>query len=41
MSTYFSSSPMIAKRIPTVLQDMTLEEALETAKIHSIMGLRH
>ncbi len=39
MSTYFSSSPMIAKRIPTVLPDMTLEEALETTKIHSILGL--
>ena len=30
---------MIAKRIPTVLPDMTLEEALETTKIHSILGL--
>ena len=30
---------MIAKRIPTILPDMTLDEALETTKIHSIMGL--
>lgn len=29
---------MIAKRIPTILPDMTLEEALEVTKIHSIAG---
>ena len=34
-----SGKTMIAKRIPTILPDMTLEEALETTKIHSIMGL--
>ena len=30
---------MIAKRIPTILPPLTLEEALETTKIHSIVGL--
>ncbi len=30
---------MIAKRIPTILPDMTLEEALEVTKIHSIAGM--
>ena len=34
-----SGKTMIAKRISTILPDMTLEEALETTKIHSIMGL--
>ncbi|NCD32799.1 MAG: ATP-binding protein [Spartobacteria bacterium] len=29
---------MLAKRIPTILPDMTLDEALETTKIHSIAG---
>jgi len=29
---------MIAKRVPTILPPMTLEEALETTKIHSIAG---
>jgi len=29
---------MLAKRIPSVLPDMTLEEALEATKIHSIAG---
>jgi magnesium chelatase family protein len=29
---------MLAKRIPSVLPDMTLEEALETTRIHSIAG---
>ncbi len=29
---------MIAKRIPSILPDMTLDEALETTKIHSISG---
>ena len=30
---------MIAKRIPSILPPLTLEEALETTKIHSIAGL--
>ena len=30
---------MIAKRIPSILPPLTLEEALETMKIHSIAGL--
>ncbi len=30
---------MLAKRVPTILPPMTLEEALETTKIHSIVGL--
>lgn len=29
---------MIAKRIPTILPDMTLEESLEVTKVHSIAG---
>lgn len=34
-----SGKTMVAKRIPTILPDMTLEEALATTKIHSIMGI--
>jgi len=30
---------MLAKRFPTILPDMTLEESLETTKIYSVMGL--
>jgi magnesium chelatase family protein len=30
---------MLAKRLPTILPPMTLEEALETTKVHSIVGL--
>lgn len=34
-----SGKTMMAKRIPTIMPEMALEEALETTKIHSIMGL--
>lgn len=30
---------MLAKRIPSILPNMTFDEALETTKIHSILGL--
>ncbi len=34
-----SGKSMLAKRMPSILPDMTLEEALEVTKIYSIMGL--
>ena len=33
-----SGKTMMARRIPTILPDMSFEEALETTKIHSIAG---
>jgi magnesium chelatase family protein len=34
-----SGKTMLAKRLPTVIPDMSLAEALETTKIHSVAGL--
>jgi magnesium chelatase family protein len=34
-----SGKTMLARRMPTILPPMTLEEALETTKIHSVAGL--
>jgi len=33
-----SGKTMLAKRIPAIMPDLTIEEALEVTKIHSIMG---
>ena len=34
-----SGKTMLANKLPTILPDLTLAEALETTKIHSVMGL--
>jgi magnesium chelatase family protein len=34
-----SGKTMLARRLPTILPDMTIAEALETTKIHSVAGL--
>jgi len=33
-----SGKTMLARRVPTILPDMTIDEALETTKIHSVAG---
>ncbi len=30
---------MLARRVPTIIPDMSLEEALETTRVHSVVGL--
>lgn len=34
-----SGKTMLAKRLPTIMPTMTLKEALETTKIHSVVGM--
>ncbi|PJC48908.1 MAG: hypothetical protein CO035_00980, partial [Candidatus Omnitrophica bacterium CG_4_9_14_0_2_um_filter_42_8] len=34
-----SGKTMLAKRLPSIIPDMTIEESLETTKIHSVCGL--
>lgn len=34
-----SGKSMLAKRMPSILPDMTIEESIETTKIHSISGM--
>lgn len=34
-----SGKTMLARRLPTIIPDFTLEEALETTKIHSVAGM--
>ncbi len=34
-----SGKTMLARRVPTILPELTLEEALETTKIHSVAGM--
>jgi magnesium chelatase family protein len=34
-----SGKTMLAKRLPTIIPDMSLEESLETTKVHSVAGL--
>ena len=36
-----SGKSMLAKRVPSILPDMTFEEMIETTKIHSISGTLH
>jgi len=34
-----SGKTMLARRMPTILPDMTMDEAIETTKVHSIAGI--
>ncbi|MFH1190372.1 MAG: YifB family Mg chelatase-like AAA ATPase, partial [Candidatus Omnitrophota bacterium] len=34
-----SGKSMLAKRLPTILSEMTIEESLETSRIHSVAGM--
>ena len=34
-----SGKTMLAKRLPAIIPEMTIEESLETTKIHSVLGL--
>lgn len=36
-----SGKSLLARRLPSILPDMSLDEAIETSKIHSIAGLLH
>lgn len=39
METHGSGKTMIAKRIPTILPELSFGETLEVTKIHSVSGI--